>query len=151
MYTGQTALVNCAFLVALEIFPHSIFHENSKFICHPLDHLTNRFIKTLFKDSGKANLLFGLYYKLIEGESEVTQSCRTLCDPMDCSLPSSSIHEFFQARVLEWVAISFFRGSSQPRDWTQVSHIAGRGFTIWSTRETHKLISRLKIQLLSVQ
>ena len=59
-------------------------------------------------------------------ESEVTQDCPTLCEPMDCSLPGSSIHGIFQARILEWVAISFSRGSSWPRNWTQVSHIAGR-------------------------
>ena len=68
-------------------------------------------------------------------ESEVSQSCPTLCDPMDCSLPGSSVHGIFQARVLEWVAISFSRGSSWPGNWTQVSHIAGRRFTIWATRE----------------
>ena len=68
-------------------------------------------------------------------ESEV-KSCPTLWNPMDCSLPGSSIRGIFQARVLEWVAISFSRGSSQPRDQTQVSHIAGRGFTLWTTRET---------------
>ena len=45
-------------------------------------------------------------------ESEVAQSCPTLCDPMDCSLPGSSVHRIFQARVLEWVASSFSRGSS---------------------------------------
>ena len=67
--------------------------------------------------------------------SEVAQSCLTLCDPMDCSLPGSSVHEIFQARVLEWGAISFSRGSSQPRDWTRVSSIVGRRFTIWATRE----------------
>ena len=49
-------------------------------------------------------------------DSEVTQSCLTLCDPIDCSLPGSSVHGIFQAIVLEWVAISFSRGSSQPRD-----------------------------------
>ena len=49
-------------------------------------------------------------------ESEVAQSCPTLCDPIDCSLPGSSVHEIFQAIVLEWIAISFSRGSSQPRD-----------------------------------
>ena len=65
--------------------------------------------------------------------SEVTQSCLTLCDPVDWSLPGSSIHGIFQARVLEWVAISFSRGSSWPRDRTRVSHIAGRCFTIWTT------------------
>ena len=48
--------------------------------------------------------------------SEVAQSCPTLCDPMDCSLPSSSVHGILQARILEWVAISFSRGSSRPRD-----------------------------------
>ena len=57
--------------------------------------------------------------------SEVSQSCPTLCDPMDCSLPGSSIHGLLQARVLEWVAISFSRGSSRPRDRTQVSCIPG--------------------------
>ena len=71
-------------------------------------------------------------------ESEVAQSCLTLCDPMDCSLPGSSVHGIFQARVLEWVAISFSRGSSRLRDWTLVSCIAGRHFTIWATREVLK-------------
>ena len=70
-----------------------------------------------------------------ESESEVAQSCPTLCDPMDCSLPSSSVHGIFQAIVLEWIAISFSRESSQPRDQTQVSHIAERHFTIWATGE----------------
>ena len=63
-------------------------------------------------------------------ESEVAQSCPTLCDPVDCSLPGSSIHGILQERILEWVAISFSRGSSRPRDWTQVSCIAGRCFTL---------------------
>ena len=54
-------------------------------------------------------------------ENEVTQSCPTLCKPMDCSPPGSSVHGIFQARVLEWVAISFSRGSSRPRDRTWVS------------------------------
>ena len=55
--------------------------------------------------------------------------------PVDCSPPSSSVHGILQARILEWVAISFSRGSSRPRDWTQVSHIAGRRFNLWATRE----------------
>ena len=61
-------------------------------------------------------------------ESEVSQSCPTLCDPVDCRLPGSSIHGIFQARILEWVAISFSRGSSQPRDRTEVSCIVGSRF-----------------------
>ena len=67
--------------------------------------------------------------------SEVAQSCPTLCYPMDCSLPRSSVHGIFQARILEWVAISFSRGSYQPRDQTWVSRIEGRWFTVWETRE----------------
>ena len=60
---------------------------------------------------------------------EVAQSCRTLCDPMDCSLSGSSVHGIFQAKVLQWIAISFSRRSSQLRNRTQVSRIAGRHFT----------------------
>ena len=56
--------------------------------------------------------------------SEVTQWCLTLCNPMDCSLPGSSVHGFLQARILEWAAILFSRGSSQPRKWTRVSYVA---------------------------
>ena len=60
---------------------------------------------------------------------KVAQSCPTLCDPVDRNLPGSSVHGILQARILEWVAIPFSRGSSQPRDWTQVFCIAGRFFT----------------------
>ena len=56
---------------------------------------------------------------------------------MDCRITGSSVHGIFQARILKWVAISFFRGSSQPRDWTQVSHIVSRHFTVWATREVY--------------
>ena len=62
-----------------------------------------------------------------------------LFDPVECSLPGSSIHGILQARLLEWVAISFSRGSSRPRDWTRVSRIAGRHFNLWATREALSL------------
>ena len=65
---------------------------------------------------------------LLPSGREVTQSCPTLCDPMDCSLPGFSVHGIFQAKVLEWVAIAFSRGSSCPRDRTKVSCITGRRF-----------------------
>jgi len=68
-------------------------------------------------------------------ESEVAWSRPTLGNPMDCSLPHSSVHGILQTRVLEWVVVFFSRGSSQPRDRTQVSCIVGRCFTIWVTRE----------------
>ena len=72
-------------------------------------------------------------------KSEVAQSCPTLCDPVDCSLLGSSFQGILQARILEWVAISFSRGAPQPRDRTQVSRIAGRRFNLWSTREVSKV------------
>ena len=59
----------------------------------------------------------------------VAKSCRLFCNPMDCGPPRSSVHEIFQARILEWVAISFSRGSSWPRDRTRVSCIVGGFFT----------------------
>ena len=65
----------------------------------------------------------------------VAQSCPTLCDPMDCSLPSSSVHGILQDRILEWISIPFSRGSSQPRDQSRVSCITCGLFTIWATRE----------------
>ena len=67
--------------------------------------------------------------KIPKMERKVAQLCPTLCNPMDCSLPGFSAYGIFQARVLEWVAISFPRGSSRPRDRTRVSHIVGRRFT----------------------
>ena len=62
----------------------------------------------------------------------VAQSCPTLCDPLDCSPPGSSVHGILQARILEWVAMASSRGCSQPRDQTQVSRIAGGFFIIWA-------------------
>ena len=69
--------------------------------------------------------------------SLVAQSCSTLCDPMDCSLPGSSVCGTLQSRILEWVAMPSSRGCSQPRGWTHVSRIAGGFFTIQATREAH--------------
>ena len=66
----------------------------------------------------------------LEGLVKVSQLCPTLCDHMDCI-----VHGILQVRILEWVAFPFSRGSSQPRDWTQVSCIAGRFFINWGIRE----------------
>ena len=71
----------------------------------------------------------------------VAQLCPTLFDLMDCSPPGSSVHGILQARILEWVAIPFLRGSSWPRDWTWVSWIAGRFFTFWTTAAAKSLQS----------
>ena len=72
-------------------------------------------------------------YEIGISEMKVVQLCPTLCDPMDYAA-----HGTLQARILEWVAFPFSRGSSQPRDWTQVSQIAGRFFTSWATREAQE-------------
>ena len=80
--------------------------------------------------------------------SEVAQSCLTLYDPMNCSLPGFSVHGVFQARVLEWVAISFSRGSSWPSGRTQLSCIAGRHFTLWTYRHQNHLEDLLNHRLL---
>ena len=66
----------------------------------------------------------------VKFESELALLCPTLRGPMDCSPPGSSIHVILQARILEWVSFSFTRGSSWPRDQTQVSRIAGRHFNL---------------------
>ena len=85
-----------------------------------------------------------------ESESEVTQSCLTLCDLVDCSLPGSSVHEIFQARVLEWVAIlewvayPFSSRFSQPRNPTGISCIAGGFFTNWAIREALNIWKQLE-------
>ena len=79
----------------------------------------------------------GLLVSLCNGmEESVSRSVVSdSCDPMDCCLPGSSVHGILQARIPAWVAISFSRGSFQPRDWTLVSCIASRFFILWATRE----------------
>ena len=76
---------------------------------------------------------FSFLINVVIGPCLVTQLCLTLCNP--CSLPGSSVHGISQARILEKVVVPFSRGSSWPRDWNQISCIAGRFFTIWATRE----------------
>ena len=87
------------------------------------------------KNWTQISCIAGRFFTNWATESEVAQLCLTLCDPIDCSPPWSSVHGIFQARILEWVAISFSRGTSRPRDQTRVSRIVGRCFTIWATRE----------------
>ena len=69
----------------------------------------------------------------------VIHSCLTFCDPMDCSLLVSSTHGIFQARILEWVAIPFFRGSSRSREWIKFSWFTGKFFTVWATMEALRI------------
>ena len=78
-----------------------------------------------------------MYNFIIPSVVLVVHLCLTLCDPMDNSLSGSSVHGILQARILEWVATPFSRGSSRPRDQTWVSSTVGRFFTIWATGEAH--------------
>ena len=87
-------------------------------------------MKKKFAFELSSGLLTSRTYIWYDEEDEVAQSCLTLCDPVDYSLPGSSIQGTLQARILERVAISFSRGSSRPRDQTQVSHVGGRRFNL---------------------
>ena len=110
-----------------------------------VEYNLTHYIRWYFHNDTKLKYIHIHVFKKIEilGEwSEVAQLCPTLCDPMDCSLLGFSVHGIFLARVLEWVAISFSRGFSWPRDRTQVSCIAGRHFTLWATREAGTQVLR---------
>ena len=103
---------------------------------------------------GYYHLLFFLLWNFVKAESswscvgaQSLQSCWTLCDPMDCSPPGSSVHGIFPAGILEWVAIPYSKTSSWPKDRIHVSCIAGRYFTSeppgkpnWSLFSTCKLV-----------
>ena len=78
----------------------------------------------------------------------VAQLYSTLCNPVDYSPPGSFVHEILQARILEWIANPFSWGSSQLRDQTQVSHTAGRFFTIWTTREAYRQLKLREVNFL---
>ena len=88
--------------------------------------------------------LISLCWWCLENESISCSVLSDSCDPMGYSLSGPSVHGILQARILEWVAIPFSRGSSWPRDQTQFSHITGRFFTVWATRQA-LVISYMKI------
>ena len=129
--------------------PHGMFHiETDKqkspgkkscsvtlLLCPPQYIKENRIKEWIWQQIGQGWIqgLFMLCAKSL-------QSCPILCDPMDCSPPGTSVQGILQARTLKWFAIPFSRGSSRPRDWTQVSCIAGRFFTIWTTKEVDKYL-----------
>ena len=96
----------------------------------PLSFLNHIIISTGLKEKHTFEQDELFCYLITEVKVKVVQSCPTLCDPMDYT-----VHGILQARILEWIAIPSSRGPSQPRDWTQVSNIAGRSFTSWATKE----------------
>ena len=94
-------------------------------------------------------LNFFVCFAIEWSEGLAAQSCPTLCNFMDCSPPGSPVHGILQARILEWVAIPFSRGSSRPRGWTQAFCIVGCFFTVWVTRETPFAIGTCSISMSS--
>ena len=95
-------------------------------------------------DSPGKNTGVGCHFLLqcmkVKSESEVAQSCPTLCDPMDCSLPGSSVHGIFQARILEWGAITFSAGSQSSDSQVANREIQPRWYTLWWKRDSGHLI-----------
>ena len=89
--------------------------------------------------SGQTRLLLPFFFvSHMKVKVKVAQWCLTLCNPMDCT-----VHGILQARILEWVAFPFSKGSSQPRDQTQVSHITVWFFTSWATREALRISKKI--------
>ena len=93
------------------------------------DYYHFKFMTTNFKSTSVWHCHLLQKWKVVVG-----QSCQTLCDPMDCSPPGSSVHEISQARILEWVAVSFSGGSSRPKDQTSISCIGRQILYHWATR-----------------
>ena len=121
----------------MQLVPHLNYCEFLKELCYSrIDSLNVLYCR----------LIKSLHSEWVSEVSKVAQSCPTLCDPVDCSPPGSSVHGVLQARILEWVAISFSRGSSEPRNWTHVSLIAGRRFNLWATRANPKLFQLLTVE-----
>ena len=132
----EGAIIPHHILDFLEIDP--TIHSNNISI---LRELYERWVQSLFStvNAGESKwVVFAFWLKLSLFSQVlvlVAQLCPTLCDSVDCSPPGSSVHGILQARMLEWVAIPFSRGSSWLRDRTLVSCIAGRFFIAWATRE----------------
>ena len=128
--TSFTSL-NSIFLWNLWGFVYIMLFINSNSFIFPLPIWILLFLFLLW-------LLWQRLPKKLKLKVLVTQACLTVYDPTDWSPPGSSVHGISQARKLKWVAISFSRGSFQPRDQSYVSCIAGRFFAVWASREAPK-------------
>ena len=93
----------------------------------------SKFVLMVSRKKGKKGIFPYSSHISLKVKIKSLSRVRLFVSPLDFSLPVSSVHWIFHVRILEWVAISFSRESSQSRDWTQVSHIVDRHFTIWAT------------------
>ena len=99
---------------------------------HLQRQVTNSLSLWLVHFPSGSSVIMSFYLHICGGGA---QSRATLCDPMDWSPPGSSVHGVLQASILEWAVSSFSRGAFRARNWTWISHIVGKLFTIWATRE----------------
>ena len=109
------------------------YHPKLKFLCNYIHNFLKSTLYQMYAIWRRNKVIYDQTMQILTQRFlsvSVAQSRPTLCDPMDCSPPDSSVHGILQTRILEWVTIPFSRGSSQPRDQTQVSCIASRFFTI---------------------
>ena len=124
----------------LKLFPVAFYRHTWKQNCINITEPTqpsanaNKQCSTILASCRLLTLFFPLSFLEWKVKVLVAQLCPTLCNPRDCSSPGSFVYRILQARILEWVAISFSRKSSQPRDGTQISCITGRFFTFWTNR-----------------
>ena len=122
--------------LALDEHPQCMAFPSLEHCCP--DHLSGKLLKTfLVSRSGELPPSCGILHKW-KVKVKVAQLCPTLWDPMDYT-----VHGILQARILEWEAFPFSRGSSQPRDWVHVSCITGRFFSSWATREAQTLVKTM--------
>ena len=127
----------------LHLWAETVFPD----VLHSLMQMTVLWLKLMLEFTyiyGNVDLMWSLILHVCVW---VTQLCPTLCNPINCSLPGSSVHGILQARILEWVAMPFSRGSSQPRDRTQVSCMAGGFFTVWATRDALDIECRFYLMM----
>ena len=124
--------------LVLDLWPEIIFLNKISFIHVISEHILASLYRRL--KNSTLTLFFNcpcpFHFWILSSESESLPVVSDSLWPRGLyNLPGSSVHGILQARIVEWVAVSFSRGSSQPRDWTQVSCIAGGFFTIWATRK----------------
>ena len=136
---------NLKWVIALSFWHSVILHSPCQYIFVSFKHCIFRKSSSTQKTRITAIAPLLLRFVFFSFSCVVTKSCPTLCNPMDCSLPGSSAHGIFQARILEWIVISFFKQSSWPRHWTHGSyactcrrvlyHRATQGLSYpWSTK-----------------
>ena len=130
-------IVICSWWIVLLSLYSGLLYLCDSFDLKPVSSDVSMATPALFCLTFMSNVFYLLLFSLWKVKVLVTQSCLTLGDPLNCSPPGSSVHGILQARILEWVAIPFSMVSSQSRDWTWASHIAGR---FWATREALNFI-----------